>query len=606
MGTLSGDLSSLRQSDLADLKRLWGRKTGSRAIVSMELSKLASAIACRLGREIGVLINRQGHVETVIVGSKNRLYLPDLGRFRLGAGRLRRLRLVLFMPPGSYQISSLPQTVLVQDVEHYRRIAGKESFGNAEKMIPNAVLVPLDNLTDLQKLRLDCVFVVAVSKDSEPLSASLATIEVGSSAVHPFMKNNNIGSSQCVSLSHFRSLYDCNLDFEELMLDLEKQLSIVKQASIRQVSDRAIVVGVYTGSYKAVSYAINELLELARTAGVDVVDTNVQRRKSIDPKTIIGKGKVEEIALHALELEADLLLFDRELSPSQLRNITQVTELRVIDRSMLILDIFAQRAKTREGRLQVELAQLKYSLPRLTEKDSGLSRLTGGIGGRGPGETKLEISRRRTRDRIADLERRIDEIAAQRELRRSLRQGRGVPVIAIVGYTNAGKSTLLNALTKGDVFVENKLFATLDPASRRMRFPNEREVIFVDTVGFIRELPDELVRAFRATLEEVGEADLLVQLVDASSPDAVLQGQVVMRTLEDLGFGLKPRLTVLNKIDLISALEAESLRNAFGECILVSAVKRFGLDTLLLKCQEILAQSFHGQDPGGFLYRVQK
>jgi GTP-binding protein HflX len=267
---------------------------------------------------------------------------------------------------------------------------------------------------------------------------------------------------------------------------------------------------------------------------------------------------------------------------------------------MLILDIFAQRAKSSEGRLQVELAQLKYSLPRLTERDTGLSRLSGGIGGRGPGETKLEVSRRRARDRIAELERRIDKVAEQRGLRRERRQSRGVPVVAIVGYTNAGKSTLLNALTKGDVLVENKLFATLDPSSRRMRFPNEKEVIFVDTVGFIRELPKELVAAFRATLEEVGEADLLVHVVDGSHIELRNQLEVVKETLASLGFGEKPRILVINKVDLLSELEAKSLVNTLGG-LAVSALRRDGFQELIMRIQDELNRTFPGRDPGGFL-----
>ncbi|MCB0325037.1 MAG: GTPase HflX, partial [Bdellovibrionales bacterium] len=286
--------------------------------------------------------------------------------------------------------------------------------------------------------------------------------------------------------------------------------------------------------------------------------------------------------------------------PGQLRSITRLTELRVIDRSMLILDIFAQRAKSSEGRLQVELAQLQYSLPRLTEKDTGLSRLTGGIGGRGPGETKLEIGRRRSRDRIAELEKKIEKLAQQRGLRRERRQSRGVPVVAIVGYTNAGKSTLLNALTKGDVLAESKLFATLDPSSRRMRFPNEKEVIFIDTVGFIRELPKELVIAFRATLEEVGEADLLLHVVDATNIEMRRQIEVVEETLTSLGYGEKPKLLVLNKTDLLSDVEVRSLVNTVGG-LPVSAVSRIGLSELVLELQQELGRTFRGQDPGRFV-----
>ncbi|MBP9838578.1 MAG: GTPase HflX, partial [Proteobacteria bacterium] len=310
-------------------------------------------------------------------------------------------------------------------------------------------------------------------------------------------------------------------------------------------------------------------------------------------------GKIEELVLHCLDLGAELVIFDRELSPGQLRSVTNLTELKVLDRSMLILDIFAQRAKSSDGRLQVELAQLKYSLPRLTETDTGLSRLTGGIGGRGPGETKLEISRRRARDRVNDLEKRIQNISKQRDLRRERRQERGVPVVAIVGYTNAGKSTLLNALTKGEVLVENKLFATLDTSSRRMRFPNEKEVIFTDTVGFIRELPQELLAAFKATLEEVGEADVLIHLVDASNDEFKKQIDVVNATLDNLHFTDKPRLLVFNKTDLLSEIEVKGLAHGF-ECLMISAEKRIGFEPLIKRVQELLQETFKGQDPGRF------
>jgi GTP-binding protein HflX len=363
---------------------------------------------------------------------------------------------------------------------------------------------------------------------------------------------------------------------------------------------KAILVGAYTSSQQEAGASMAELEELATSADLTVVEKIIQRRRELDPRTIIGKGKIEELVAFAAEKEVDLIVFDRELSPSQLRSITKLTDLKVIDRSMLILDIFAGRAKSSEGRLQVELAQLKYSLPRLTDKDSGLSRLSGGIGGRGPGETKLEISRRRARDKISLLEKKIEKVADERSLRRHRRQERGVPVIAIVGYTNSGKSTFLNTLTKSNVIAEDKLFATLDTASRRMRFPNDSEVIFVDTVGFIRELPKELVNAFRATLEEVGEADLLLHIVDSADPGIKDQIAVVKKTLETLGFQDKPRILILNKCDLLSTVESQMLENFFGG-IMISALNRTGFQNLIRACQDALAGTFKGLDPGSFI-----
>jgi GTP-binding protein HflX len=274
-----------------------------------------------------------------------------------------------------------------------------------------------------------------------------------------------------------------------------------------------------------------------------------QRRPRPDPRFVVGKGKLEEIVVLAMQRGAELLVFDPDLTPAQARAITAFTDLKVIDRTMLILDIFAQRARSRDGKVQVELAQLRYALPRLVEKNTMMSRLTGWIGGRGPGETKLELNRRRARDRIVLLQREIDALAARRALTRRERTRRALPVVAIVGYTNAGKSTLLNTLTRSAVFTEDKLFATLDPTSRRLRFPEERELLLTDTVGFIRELPPDLARAFRATLEELEEADLLLHLVDASEPGLDERIEAVEGILASMGLGEIPRVLVYNKVD---------------------------------------------------------
>lgn len=584
MAHVVGNTKSLGASERHALERLAAKRLNSSELMTVELARKIAKLSEKIALQIGLLIGRDGTIEYVIVGSKDRIYLPDLGRFRVEAGRLRRLRLVVFAAAGTWELSPVETSAMVFGKSTGRK-KSRKPVGQSIEQLPKP---PSDLITDLEKLRLDSLLYLTVEEGGAlgPYSLSYLVPEGGS------LRN-------AVAISGGEDLGELQIDFPSFVFDLESQLQKSRPRSVETGKIGAVLVGAYTGSLREAETSMLELQELARTAGIQILDQIVQRRKSLDPKTVIGKGKVEELVLHCLDLGAELVVIDRELSPGQLRSITNLTELKVIDRSMLILDIFAQRAKSSEGRLQVELAQLRYSLPRLTESDSGLSRLSGGIGGRGPGETKLEIGRRRARDRITDLEKRIDQLASQRGLRRERRQVRGVPVIAIVGYTNAGKSTLLNALTKGSVFVENKLFATLDPSSRRMRFPNEREVIFVDTVGFIRELPKELVAAFRATLEEVGNADLLLHVVDASDASMKQQIEIVLDTLKGLGFDGKPRSLILNKTDLLSEIEKKTLENTTGG-LCVSAVTRFGLERLVQTCQEMLLETFRGQDPGRF------
>ncbi|HSW62837.1 MAG TPA: GTPase HflX [Dissulfurispiraceae bacterium] len=353
--------------------------------------------------------------------------------------------------------------------------------------------------------------------------------------------------------------YQFHLDFTEFIDHLENEMVRSTSFDRKDQRERAILVSASTAPKYELEESIAELRELAESSNVLVLDLVVQRLKDINPRFLMGEGKLKEIIMNAMDTGATLLIFDQNLSHSQVRAIGETTELKVIDRSQLILDIFARRAHSRDGKVQVELAQLKYNLPRLTGKGTAMSRLMGGIGGRGPGEMKLEIDRRRIRDRIARLEKELEILSEARRQRKQRRVATGIPIVSIVGYTNAGKSTLLNTMTKSETFVENKMFATLDTASRRLRFPKEREIIITDTVGFIRDLPKDLLAAFKATLEELEDADLLLHLIDIANPRFEQQVASVEAILQDLGLLNKPRIVVFNKVDRVDAHEAHHI-----------------------------------------------
>jgi GTPase len=588
MSQVVGELRGVKPSVITALDRLTRRRFQADELLTNDFLKRIVDLVETLGVQVGFLIDREGRIDQCIIGKRDRLYLPDLGRQRVSSDRLCGLRLMIFHPTKDNHL-----------VKKGRGLTGLESFSGGEKIrrgvaTPEkigstrtvaALAIPSDFITDIEKLRLDCFLLVPIV-NGEARSFTFAHLD-------PNREETEVSaeSRSRTRAYYFKDLQEFSTPIDAFIYDLERSFS-QRAPKTKVVSEkRAILVGAYSGSPDEARSSMEELHELARTAGLEIAETIIQRRPRLDPKTLLGSGKIEELTLRCLDQGVSLAIFDRELSPSQLRAITGLTDLRILDRSMLILDIFAQRAKSAEGRLQVELAQLRYSLPRLSDRDSGLSRLSGGIGGRGPGETKLEISRRRVRDRIHDLEQRIDDVSSHRSLRRQRRNDRGVPVVAIVGYTNSGKSTLLNSLTKSDVLAENKLFATLDPSSRRMKFPNNREAVFVDTVGFIRELPKELVSAFRATLEEVGEADVLLHLVDASNPNLFRQIEVVNATLADLGFSEKPQLLVLNKCDRLTQPELSAIQASLnGLCI--SAMNRTGLGELLVRAQEELGRAF--------------
>lgn len=539
-----GNTRGLKPSELKRVEKLRYRRFSRDEVLPLEVARELCSTAKQLGRRLGLLVAREGHIEEVIVGTKDILYIPDLGRYRLGRGRLRRLRLL-------YTDLSKHETPFISH----------------------------DIYTDLEKLRFDMV--VSLRADGSKVAATYAHLRPG-------MKERGQVVTETVD-----DLSRWDLNFDEFISNLEEELQGEILTEVHPEPRTAIAVGVYPKGWSGAESSMAELKELARTGGLRVLDAVMQFRTP-DPKTLVGKGKVEDLVLHALRLGAERLLFDTELRPAQMRSITNMTDLQVMDRSMLILDIFADRAQSSDGRLQVELARLRYRLPRLVEKDAGLSRIVGGIGGTGPGETKLEIWRRRIKDRIAELERKIDKLADQRALRRQAAKDRDFPFVAILGYTNVGKSTLFNALTGGTVLVEDKLFATLDPARRSMLLaprtvdhPEEMAIIS-DTVGFIRELPHELRNAFRATLEELYEADLFVHVLDASDPEALTRRDAVQEILRSMELIDVPSILVLNKADAAPAALLQELRRESGG-IPISARENRGVDSLRTLIAEALS-----------------
>lgn len=538
------------------IERLGTRRVAPEQIVSPELARQLSEISFETGRQIGILLNRKGQVEYVMVGNAKQIEMPDFGRARVSQDRFRGLRCV------------------------HTHLLGEK--------------LTQDDLTDLALLRLDLMSIIQVNERT-----GLPDL-VYSAHLVPSTAEKIETESQSLPYEFLEPNIPSQLDtnFIALINSLENEMARNRgTARNRQTNrDRVILVGVTTGYLSEAEESLTELEELALSADAVVLDKIIQRRPKIDPKTVLGRGKLEELLVRSMRLGADLIVFDTELSPSQVRSISEVTDLKVIDRPQLILDIFAQRAQSREGKLQVELAQLKYLLPRLAQgQNSAFSRLAGGIGGRGPGETKLETDRRRVRDKISQLEKQVDNLSRQRQERRKHRVQKNVPIISLVGYTNAGKSTLLNTLTDSKVYAEKKMFATLDPTSRRLRLPYEQEVIINDTVGFIRDLPEALVAAFRATLEEISDSDLLVHVVDSSNPNCLAQIESVEKILLELKLNQIPQIIVLNKSDLLDensliALERQIELDKHRETVSVSAIQPRTLKPLIEKIGEILAK----------------
>jgi GTP-binding protein HflX len=561
ISNIHGNTQGLKPNQLRRIEKLYSRRISPHEIVTPEFARQLTELSFETRRQIGALIDRKGYVEYVIVGDARRIELPDLKRTRVAADRFRGLRCV------------------------HTHLRGEE--------------LTQDDLTDLALLRLDLMVSLDVDertglpgmvRTAHLLPTTAAALDANGSSARPYAFLEPQIPSQL------------DVDFLALINSLEEEMARNRRVARRaEARDRTILVGVTTGSMYDAEESMAELQELATSAGVVVLDSVIQRRSGIDPRTVLGKGKLEELLVRALQLGADLIVFDRELQPAQVRSLSEATDLKVIDRAQLILDIFAQRAQSREGKIQVELAQMKYLLPRLIAgQDSAFSRLAGGIGGRGPGETKLETDRRRVRDRINRLEKEIGSLSQRRQERRKVRSRREFPVISIVGYTNAGKSTLLNTLTSSHVHAEQRMFATLDPTSRRLRLPREQEVIINDTVGFIRDLPPDLLAAFRATLEEISDSDLLIHLVDAVNPRWQQQLESVERILGQLEFTQIPRLTVFNKADLIDreALEAilrQASQSGERDVVAVSATEPKTVRPMLERASAILARNLTGQ-----------
>ncbi len=545
---LHGNLNGLKPADLRRLERLSRRKVPAREIISAEAARTLTSISADLNRQVGVFVERSGRLSHVVVGTARGLFLPELKEYPLGNRMLRGVRLV------------------------HTHLKGEP--------------LSRDDLTDLALLRLDLLAAIGVDRDGLPGMIHLGSLKPGTregdvTEVHPPVDFHRL-----------------DFDAAAFISALEEEMGRAAAAVMKthHAAERATLVSVSTGPRYAQEDSMDELKELAASGDLAVADTIMQRPSRIDPRHLLGRGKLEELVIRSMQLGATVIVFDQDLTPGQGKRIAEATELKVIDRSQLILDIFARRAHSREGKVQVELAQLKYRLPRLTGRGTAMSRLMGGIGGRGPGEMKLEIDRRRVRERIAVLEKQLKAISRSRRQRKARRSRAGIPIVSIVGYTNAGKSTLLNALTSSATLTESRMFATLDTSSRRLRFPRERDVIITDTVGFIRDLPKDLFNAFKATLEEMEDADLLLHAVDAANPRFEQHIASVNSLLEKLGLDGKRRLLVFNKTDLLPRGLSTTLCRRFN-AVPVCALDAATFTPLLGAIEEILWPRRQSLDP---------
>ncbi|MDX1387874.1 MAG: GTPase HflX [Acidobacteriota bacterium] len=545
-----------------------------------------AAASAALNRRVGVLVDRAGRIEAVAVGDAKTITVPRQPSAPAGRDRFCTLRF-LSTRRGNEELSPPELSPLALHRLDALAVIGVKDNGQPGP-VRVAHLLPADERESERRRKKRGDNGVAA-----PLPPGAVVPAVGKRTRRERGRRDEdvIADGERYRLFSPRPASLITEDFLDLIRALEQEFERRRERTKLAGKDgRAILVHVTTSQRSGAEASLDELADLAASSDLDVVDRILQRRQSFDPRTLMGAGKLEDLIIRALRLQADFIVVDQDLAPNQARTIAEATDLKVIDRTQLILDIFARRARTREGKIQVELAQLKYLLPRLmTRGDSGLSCLMGGIGGRGPGEQKLEIDRRRVRERIRALERLLQAERRRREQRRARRRDRDIPVISLVGYTNAGKSTLLNLLTRSDVFVEKRMFATLDPTSRRLRLPREREVVINDTVGFIRDLPPDLIAAFRATLEEIEDSDLIVHLVDGSHDGHEARIEAVERILVELGYGNIPRLLVFNKTDLADPDHLVEL-TAGRDALLISAVRGDGIEELLQRIDDALPQ----------------
>jgi len=532
---LYGNTTGLKANEEKRLLNLYRRRIAPDRVITPEFARALTELSAEIRRQLCVLIDRKGTVQYVIVGTNSMVVIPDISRFRMGDARLRGLRSI------------------------HTHLKGEP--------------LSRDDLADLALLKPDLIAALSVKEGGLPGDVFIAHLVAENGAGEIWQEQEPV------------PIHRLDTDFSQLISSIEDEFVKKFRARRVKVEDGAILVGAYFGRDADPDDSLDELKELCATSGLTVLDTVVQNRNKPDPKWVVGRGKLFDLVVRAQQLNAGILVFDGELEPDQVRTITDFTEMRIIDRTQVILDIFARRAVSRQGKIQVELAQLKYLLPRLITKNTAMSRLTGGIGGRGPGETKLEINRRRARDRIHRLEREIKQIGRERGQQRAQRMKKGLPIISIIGYTNAGKSTLLNTLTNSNVDARDMLFATLDPSSRRLRFPRDFEVIITDTVGFIRNLPRDLVTAFSATLDELKNADVLVHVVDASDPRYPARIEAVEKILHDLGLDEIPVLMVFNKIDLVSGIAIAQMRER-NDAVFVSAVNSSTLMPLIDRLED--------------------
>ncbi|MEE4365339.1 MAG: GTPase HflX [Desulfotignum sp.] len=535
-----GNLAGLRNVQIKRIENLYSAKSPPEYIISHDTADELVKISHDIRRQVGLMVDRNGRIICVIAGDPHRIVIPVTPDHMAIPGRLKGLRCVH---------THLQDEPLTQD-----------------------------DLTDLALLRLDFITAICMTKEGRPGP-------VYSGHVLP---DETQAPYQVLPAA---TIFDLDIDCLSRIMALETELSR-KNALHKPETGRenAFLINAVTQDTREAAASMDELKELCKTSRISVIGTAVQRRKQIDPKFVVGKGKLSSLVIKAIQNHATMLVFDRELSPSQIRSITDFVEMKVIDRTQLILDIFARQAKSREGKFQVELAQMEYLLPRLITKNTAMSRLTGGIGGRGPGETKLEINRRRVRDRITRLKKEIVQIRKQRSQQKAKRRQKNLPVISIVGYTNAGKSTLLNTLTQSDIIAADRLFATLDPSSRRLRFPRDIEVIITDTVGFIQNLPKELLEAFHATLEELAEADMILHVIDISNPRYLQQKQSVEKILKQLDLDTIPVLYVFNKQDMVDLTDFEN-KWLLHQGICVSANNRQTLGPLVEKMASMVTLS---------------